>query len=92
MVQFSKNCAHLIQPYLRQIIDIVGVLTDSQTDPASLPQHTHILSTYSTQILIDDLFPKHFKSAHINTESLRGHIDVIRAIVLPQTFDVIAVS
>lgn len=55
--------------------------------PLSTPPDT-------AQLFINNLspFPKQFKAAHVNAQSLRCHVDEIRAIFGPQNFDIIAVS
>ncbi|XP_046659154.1 uncharacterized protein LOC124353265 [Homalodisca vitripennis] len=67
---------------------------DSDSDPASPspPPSTPPLDT--AQVLLHELspYPKQLKAAHINAQSLRGHVDDISAIFRQQTFDIILIS
>src|SRR5436190_17765568 len=58
---------------------------------AASPSPPH---TTTTQILFQRLspYPKHLAVAHINSQSLRGHIDEIREVFQPLNFDIICVT
>jgi hypothetical protein len=62
------------------------------TSPPPSPIATTYLST--AQILSQSLlnYSKQFKAAHINAESLRGHLDEVSEIFKPQQFDVVTIS
>lgn len=71
-------------------VTVVGSLSpsDGESDSAS----DTFIGTAET--LVNNLapFPKNFKAAHINAESLKGHIDEVRTVFRHQIFDLIAVS
>ena len=60
--------------------------TPGLISPPAQPDTAHILSTYLAP------YHKQLKAAHINAQSLRCHIDEVRAIFRPQNFDIIAIS
>uniref|UniRef100_A0A1B6LXE9 Endonuclease/exonuclease/phosphatase domain-containing protein n=1 Tax=Graphocephala atropunctata TaxID=36148 RepID=A0A1B6LXE9_9HEMI len=67
---------------------------DGSSDPASPPPPLTAPPSDTAQLLISELspFPKQLKAAHINAQSLRGHIDDISAIFRTQSFDIISIS
>ncbi|XP_046685627.1 uncharacterized protein LOC124371342 [Homalodisca vitripennis] len=67
---------------------------DSDSDPASPAPPPTTPPPDTAQVLLHELspYPKQLKAAHINAQSLRGHVDDISAIFRQQTFDIILIS
>lgn len=65
-------------------------LTNTPHSPVPAPAHISDTSLILTRTLSP--FSKHLKAAHINAQSLIGHIDEVRTLFENESFDIIGIS